>query len=351
MWDAITMKDYEKFKREEERNKMKRRQGQENMREFLENQMKELEFKKSMAQSQESNAHEQVLIQLKQYDTQANNQYFAKKKLLENQNKQNTELLKRKTEKVNREKAQSLLVENIHNRDAIKQVKVLERKQLFNVSKLKEDRQRDLMEDQSIHNIQKSSTKMFTKMEHMSVMNQEYDLFSKNQERHNKIIKDLVHRNDSIYNNVQASPYKNYTIIQNERDRKLEDEANNSFMHELQRRNKLTDEMNQKKAKELRYLGQTHKKQMNDKMTKIRHNSSIEKLDDIKMLHTLSNYEHQLDDKERMQEVNRRKMCRQYQTETKNAGMSVEPNFTREFELNKSLLREASVAQNNSSLF
>jgi hypothetical protein len=351
MWDAITMKDYEKFKREEERSKIKRRQGQENMREFLGNQMKELEFKKSMAQRQESNAHEQVLSQLKQYDTQANNLYYTKKKLLEDQKKQNSELLRRKIEKVNREKAQSLIVENIYNRDTIKQVKVLEQKQLFNVSKLKEDRQRDLMEDQTLHSIQKSSTKMLSKMDHMSVMNQEYDLFSKNQERYNKKIKDLVHRNDSIYDNVQSSPYKNHTIIQKERDRKLEDEANNSFMHELKRRNKLTDEMNHKKAKELRYLGQTHKKQMNDKMTKMRHNSSVEKLDDIKMLNTLSNYEHQMDDKERMQEVNRRNMCRQYQVETKNAGMSVDPNFTREFELNKSLLREASVSHKNSSLF
>lgn len=349
LWDAITKKDFEKFKREEDQKQMRRREEQEQMRNFLENQMKEVELKKTMAQRKERNEHEQIISQLKQYDKQVNNLHYTKRKLLEDQKKQNIDLLKRRKEQQYFDKAQSLLTEKIYNKDAVKQVKELEQKQLFNVSKQREDRQRDLVGDLSHYQIQKSSIKALTKMDHMSQMNNEFDLFSKNQERYKQKIKDLVQRNESIYNNYQSSPYKNLSVAEQERDRKLKVEANESFMQELKRKNKLMDEMNQKKSKELFYLKQIQQKQIDDKMVKKKQSNTNELMNDRIMLDTLNQYENQMTEKERMQEINRRNLCRQNLEETKNASMSLDPNFTREFELNKSLLKEAS--HNNSILF
>ena len=48
IWDAITMKDYEAFQRQEQAKKIQKRDDQENMKNFLDNQVKEKEFKQLM---------------------------------------------------------------------------------------------------------------------------------------------------------------------------------------------------------------------------------------------------------------------------------------------------------------
>lgn len=48
IWDAITLKDYDNYIREQEARRVKRGEQQANMRNFLSKQVKEVEFKKNI---------------------------------------------------------------------------------------------------------------------------------------------------------------------------------------------------------------------------------------------------------------------------------------------------------------
>ena len=96
----------------------------------------------------------------------------------------------------------------------------------------------------------KNSSKVLTKLDHIVNMDVEFDLMNKNQDRYKQKIKELVERNDMIYNNIQNSPYKNLAVAEREREDKLKLRANQSFVEETQKRNVEFEGLQLKKHKQ-----------------------------------------------------------------------------------------------------
>lgn len=346
IWDAITLKDYERYKKEEDVKKLRRKGEQEDMRMFLDAQVKETQFKKNISQRVDKFAHEELTAQLKRYDKQAGELYRNKRKQLEEQVKENFDLVKRKKDLQSFDKAQSVIIDNNYQSTFQNQAKSLENQQIYNLKKIKEDRQRQLAEELSHQQLLKSSSKVFSKMDHLTHMNDEFNLLMKNQDRHKTKIKQLVDRNDLIYNNIQRSPYKNLAMAEKERERKLQQNANQSFITEVKKRNQLMDEMRKKKQIDYLSLQNTQMQQIQDKIHKKKQKTSIELLNDKIMLQNLKSHEAEMLGKEKSEEENKRQLCKKNLDEQKAANMSIDPStsyqYVKEFELNKSLLKDIS---------
>lgn len=352
IWDAITQKDYECFQKEEQQKLLRRREEQHRMRKFLEAQMKEKEYKRGIDSNTEQNQHLQLLQQIRKYDQVANQHYRNKKRLLEDQTKENFSLQKRKRDYETFNRSQNISQEMLYNIENLNKIKLVENQSLYDIKKIKEERKRQIAEDLSSQYLKKNSTKVLSKLDHLKQMDGEFNLLEKNQERHKQKIKELVKRNDLIYNNVKNSPYKNLAVVDKERESKLLKDANHSFVEELKRRNRIMDEIKRKKKQEYMNLKQTHQKQIEDKMIEKRQSSSIELLSDQIMVEAMKNHEKEVILQEQREEQERRKKCKDLLEEQKIANRSIDPNsqfqYTKEFELNRSLIRD--ISPNHSTL-
>ena len=352
IWDAITLKDYEKYKREQDARVLKRKEEQEKMRNFLDGQVKETEFKKSIEQKTAMSEYDQLLQKIKKEDQQAIERYKSKRQQLEDQVKENFNLIQRKKNLNSFEKTQSKNEEKHFQKSFIQKANALDHKHMYGINKIKEDIQRQLKEDLSHQQLLKTSNKALSKMDHLKHMNQEFDLLLKNQDRHKNKIKELVERNDKIYNATQKSPYKNLSVAEKDREQKLKLHANQSFAEEVKKRNYIMDEVQKKKHQDYMSLQTIHLQQIEDKLHRKRQSNTIELLNDKVMLQSMQNHEKEMLIKEKMEEEKRKQLCKQMLEEHKNSSTSGDPltstYFTREFELNKSLIKE--ISPNRSSI-
>ena len=150
-------------------------------------------------------------------------------------------------------------------------------------------------------------------------------------------------RNESIYNKTQKSSLKNFAVIEQDRENKIKNYANQSFINEIKRRNKIFDEINFKKKQENFDLQEAHQKQISDKIFKKNQNKSIELVEDKIMIENFKNHENEVIEKENYEEIQRRTLCRKNLDDQKFSNMLMENiNDTKEFELNKSILKKLS---------
>jgi hypothetical protein len=314
--------------------------------------MKEKEYKKGIDTKTEQTQHLQLLQQIRKYDQVANQHYRNRKRLLEDQIKENFSLQKRKRDYETFNRSQNISQEKCYNIENLNKIKVVENQSLYDVNKVKGERKRQIVEDLSSQYLKKNSTKVLSKLDHLKHMNDEFNLLEKNQERHKQKIKELVNRNDLIYNKVRNSPYKNLAVAEKERESKLQNDANHSFVEELKRRNKLMDEIKRKKHKEYMNLKLSHQQQIEDKLLEKRQSSSIQLLNDQIMIEAIKNHEKEVILLEQKEEEERRRKCKDNLEEQKIANRSIDPSaqfqYTKEFELNRSLIKD--ISPNHSTL-
>lgn len=322
------------------------------MRNFLDGQVKETEFKKSIEQKTAMSEYDQLLQKIKKEDQQAIERYKSKRQQLEDQVKENFNLIQRKKNLNSFEKTQSKNEEKHFQTSFTQKANALDHKHMYGINKIKEDIQRQLKEDLSHQQLLKTSNKALSKMDHLKHMNQEFDLLMKNQDRHKNKIKELVERNDKIYNATQKSPYKNLSVAEKDREQKLKLHANQSFADEVKKRNYIMDEVQKKKHQDYLSLQTIHLQQIEDKLHRKRQSNTIELLNDKVMLQSMQNHEKEMLIKEKMEEEKRKQLCKQMLEEHKNSSTSgdalTSTYFTREFELNKSLIKE--ISPNRSSI-
>lgn len=316
------------------------------MRNYLQKQIKEAELKKHISTKMETSAHDQLIAQLQKYDKAAKEIFITKRRQLDDQRQNNLDLLKYKKVAQDFDKAQSVIIEKDHQSTYENRLKTLENMHIYDIKKIKEDRQRQLNEELSSQHLLKTQSKVLSKLDHQRAMDNEFDLINRNQDRYRQKIKELVERNDKIYNTVYASPYKNLAIAEKERERKLKENADQSFVQEIKRRNMKMDELRLKKQSEYQTLQNAHKEQMFYKQHKQKQSSSIERLQDQQMVANLKTHEEEMLQKEREEEENRRRLCRMNLDEQQEANRSIDPNvsyvYKKEFELSKKLIRDIS---------
>ena len=148
------------------------------------------------------------------------------------------------------DKTQDIIMDNYYQTNFQKTAKIIDNNRNNDIIKIREDRQKDFEKEISVQQKLKSSTKVLTKLEHLANMDSEFDLISKNQDRYKQKIKELVQRNDMIYNNVQKSPYKNLAIAEQERENQLKLRANQSFIDETQKRSVEYEGIKRRKQRE-----------------------------------------------------------------------------------------------------
>ena len=150
-------------------------------------------------------------------------------------------------------------------------------------------------------------------------------------------------RNDTIYNKTQESSFKNLAVIEKDRESKIKEYANRSFINEIKKRNKILDEIHFKKRQENFSLKEAHQKQINDKILQKTQNQSLELVGDKIMIENIKSHEKEIIEKEKFEEAQRRNLCRKNLDDQKISNMSMgNINYTREFELNKSILKKIS---------
>lgn len=184
---------------------------------------------------------------------------MQKKQQLEEQVRTNLEQTKRKQDMKVFDKSQDLMMDTNYQTSFQKTAKILDSHHNYDLMKVKAERQKQMMQEISAQEKLKSTSKVLSKMDHVTQMNSEFDLLMKNQDRYKKKIKELVKRNDMIYNNVQSSPHKNLALVDKERENKILMAANQSYLDERQRKQREFEEKLFKKQKELNELGSTHK--------------------------------------------------------------------------------------------
>jgi len=346
IWDAITMKDYEKFQRQEQAKKIQKRDDQESMKKFLDNQVQEKQFKQSIDTKLEQNQHNQILAQIKKYDQLANQKYRNRQMQMQSQVKDNFSLIKTKQNIENLNKSQSVTEDIRNNSNYLEKIKAVDKQNLYDLKKMKEERKHQLFEELSCKTLKQKSSAMLTKLDNLKHMNDEFSLFQKNQERHKQKVKQLANRNDMIFNSVQKSPYKNLAVAERLKESKLTQEANQSFISELKKRNMIMDEMKRKKREEYMNLKTSHKQQIEDGATKKKQNHSIELHNDKIMIEGLKNHEQEMQLKERKEMEAKKIQCKKALEENMSASMSIDPSsqiyYTKEFELNRSLIKDIS---------
>jgi len=104
---------------------------------------------------------------------------------------------------------------------------------LFAMNKSREERKFDQINDLSQSQIKKRSIKALNRMDYKSQMSNEYNLIMKNQERYKEKIKNIVQRNDKIFNKTQESDVKNLSLAEKERSSLIQTIANQSFINEI----------------------------------------------------------------------------------------------------------------------
>ena len=268
IWNAISNKDYENYIKEQETKKIKRKEQQDNMRGFLDKQVKESEFKKTINNKMlasgkdhkyKSLEYDEMLHQMKKYDEKATEKFLQRKQQLEDQVRTNLEQTKRKQDMKIFDRSQDLIMDSHYQTSFQKTAKILDTHHNYDLMKVKDERKKQMMQEISTQENLKTTSKVLSKIDHVNQMNSEYDLMMKNQDRYKKKIKELVKRNDMIYNNVKNSPYKNLAIAEKERENKILMAADQSYQNESIRKNREYEEKTFKKQKELLELGSTHK--------------------------------------------------------------------------------------------
>ena len=178
-----------------------------------------------------------MLDELKKYDEKAAQRMRQKKRELAEQVKTNFDQTRLKIDKKILDKTQDIILENYYQTSFQKTSKVLDNHHNYDIKKVREERQKEFERDMFAQQNIKNSSKVLTKLDHIVNMDVEFDLMNKNQDRYKQKIKELVERNDMIYNNIQNSPYKNLAVAEREREDKLKLRANQSFVEETQKRN------------------------------------------------------------------------------------------------------------------
>lgn len=200
-----------------------------------------------------------MLSQIKKYDEKATEKMMQKKQQLEDQVRTNLEQTRRKQDMKVFDRSQDRMTDTHYQTNFQKQAKVLDSHHNYDLMKVKAERQKQMMQELSAQEQLKSTSKVLTKMDHLTQMNVEFDLLMKNQDRHKKKIKELVQRNDKIYNNVQNSPHKNLALVDKERENKILMAANQSYLDERYKKQREFEEKVFRKQKDLHDLGSTHK--------------------------------------------------------------------------------------------
>ena len=182
-----------------------------------------------------------------------------RKQELSDQVQTNLSQTKRKIDMKILDKTKDIILDNYYQTSFQKTAKVIDSHHNYGIKKSREERQKELEKEITVQQKLKNSSKVLTKLEHLTNMDAEFDLFNKNQDRYQQKIKEVVHRNDLIYNNVQKSSYKNLAVAEKEREDKLKLRANQSFIAETQKRGIEYEDLQQKKQKEYIDLKTTHK--------------------------------------------------------------------------------------------
>ena len=217
---------------------------------------------------------------------------------------------------------------------------------LIDFKKMQNIQKQEMLEQLKRQELLKKQNRALSKIDHKTHMDGEFDLFSKNQERHQKIIHELT--------KPKKTQYKNLAIIEKERERKLLNKASKSVMEEAKKRDKIVADKNHDKIKEYQNLKMAHKHQMEEKQLNRRNNSSLEIFNDKLMLDTIQQHEKEIIRKEKLEAENRKqtfkKMLDDHSSPQYTKNFNNSQIYDREFELNKGLIKELSPSPDNSTL-